>query len=180
MPEPLLAIGLFAGYSAFYGATRAGSAVSSEAKSVQRSVIAIVETVERSQVLFGDKSEAISAIRALVAECKDVGWDGEAAEPINRVAASLAEDFVRALPHGVPLPEFTPEPDGAISLDWIKSRNRLISVSVGPNNRLAFAWLDGTDRGHAVARFYGQTVPERILEGIHAIIGHGTTSLRAA
>jgi hypothetical protein len=78
---------------------------------------------------------------------------------------------VRALPDGIPLPEFAPEPDGSISLDWILSRNRLFSVSIGHSSRLAFAWLDGADNGHGVARFDGQNVPPRVLEGIKCIIG---------
>ncbi len=180
MPEPVLAIGFIAGCSALYGAARSGSAVSSEARDVQRSVIAVVETAERSHALFGDKAAAISQIWALANECSEGGWDGEEAEPISRVAASLAADFVRALPAGVPLPEFAPEPDGSVSLDWIQSRNRLFSVSVGTNNRLAYAWLDGTDRGHGVARFDGQTVSRRILDGISGIVNHGGASLRAA
>jgi hypothetical protein len=43
-------------------------------------------------------------------------------------------------------------------------------VSVGPSGRLAFAWLDGVEKGHGVVRFDGQDVPRRILEGIKAIV----------
>lgn len=180
MPKPVLAIGFIAGCSALYGAARSGSAVSSEARSVQRSVIAVVETAERSHALFGDKADAISQIWALANECGEGGWDSEGAEPVSPLAANLAADFVRALPAGVPLPEFAPEPDGSISLDWIESRHRLFSVSAGTTNRLAFAWLDGTDRGHGVARFDGQVVPRRILDAINEIMDHGNPSLRAA
>ena len=180
MPEPVLAIGVLAGCGALYGAAPSGSAVSSEAQAVQRSVIALVETAERSHALFGDKAAAISQIWALANECGEEGWDGEDAEPVNRVAASLAAAFVRALPAGIPLPESAPEPDGSISLDWIQSRHRLFSVSAGINNRLAYAWLDGTDRGHGVARFDGQTISRRILEGICGIVDHANASLRAA
>jgi len=180
MPEPVLAIGFLSGYTAVYGAARSESAVSSAARDVQRSVIAIVEAAERSHALFGDKAAAISQIWALANECGEGGWDGEGAEPVSRLAAGLAADFVRALPAGVPLPEFAPEPDGSISLDWIQSRHSLFSVSVGANNRLAYAWLDGTDRGHGVARFDGQTVSRWILDGISDILNHGSASLRAA
>jgi len=41
---------------------------------------------------------------------------------------------------------------------------------MGPNDRLAYAWLDGTDKGHAVARFDGERVPDRILEGIKVFL----------
>ena len=94
--------------------------------------------------------------------------------PVDQVsgtdAVMLAERFLRALPYRIPLPELAVEPDGSISLDWIRSRTRLFSVSVGRASRLAFAWLDGSDTGHGVARFDGQNVPPRILEGIEAVV----------
>ena len=96
--------------------------------------------------------------------------DWELAEPVSRRAAELAADFIRALPEDVPLPEYASEPDGSISLDWIQSRHRLFSLSIGEGSRLPYAWLDGADVGHAVAFFDGETVPPRILEGIRRII----------
>jgi hypothetical protein len=180
MPEPVLTNGFLAGYTALYGATRSESAVSSEARAVQKSVIELVDTAERSHALFGEKAAAISQIWALANECEDGGWDGESAQPISPLAANLAAAFIRALPAGLPLPEFAPEPDGSISVDWIQSRNRLFSLSVGQNSRLAYAWLDGTDRGHAVARFDGQFVPRRVLDGICGIMDYGHSAIRAA
>ena len=116
----------------------------------------------------GCKSAAVSRIWALVEECSERGWDGNGAEPISRAAAERAVEFVEDMPEGVGLPEFAPEPDGSLSLDWICSKSRLFSLSVGSSDRLAYAWLDGADRGHALAAFDGETVPWRILEEIVA------------
>lgn len=168
------------GYSALYAAARGGTAVSAEALAVRESAIAVVETAERSHALFGGKAAAISQIWALADECAEAGWNGEGAEPIDQLAASIAADFVRALPDGFPLPEFAPEPDGSISLDWIQSWHRLFSLSVGSTNRVAYAWLDGADKGHGVARFDGTRIPPRVLQGIQSIVNHGGASLRAA
>lgn len=110
-------------------------------------------------------------------ECVETGWDGDEGEPISGIAAKVAADFIRALPKHVPLPEVAPDPDGSISLDWIQARSRLFSLSVCSGNTLAYAWLDGHDRGHAVARFDGQTVPARILDGIRQIM-NGNPALR--
>ena len=125
------------------------------------------------------KSAAISQIQALVKECAEPGWDGDGAEPVSQSAASLAVDHIRALPDSVALPEFAPEPDGSISLDWIQSRSRLFSLSAGPSCRLAYAWLDGEDRGHAVACFDGATVPWRILEEIRGIMNDANAPVGA-
>ncbi|MBA2526958.1 MAG: hypothetical protein H0V18_14425 [Pyrinomonadaceae bacterium] len=168
---------LLAGYATLHPLARSGSAVSDAAGTVHAAASAVVESVERSFALFGPKAAAISQIWSLVDECAEVGWDGQEAEPISEVAAALAADFIRALPKHVPLPELAPEPDGSISLDWIRSRHRLFSLSVGASSRLAYAWLDGTDRGHAVARFDGETVPPGIIEGIKRVMSYGNAAV---
>ena len=179
MPEPVSVVGLGI-FAALQLAARASSAVSQEAQAVRESASAVVESVERSIALFGDKAVAISQIRALANECCEAGWDGNDAAPIAPYTVIRAEDFIRALPVNFLLPEFSAEPDGSIALDWMEARTRVFTLSVGQSDRLAYAWIDGSDRGHAVARFDGNTIPLRVLEGIDAIVAHGNTSLRAA
>jgi hypothetical protein len=116
----------------------------------------------------------------MATECAEQGWDGNAAAAIDPVAVLSARRFLRALPDNVPLPEFAPEPDGSISLDWFASRNRLLSLSIGRRSRVAYAWLDGADKGHGVARFDGQNVPTRVLAAIKDTVGQGHAGLRAA
>lgn len=165
------------GFTALYLLAQPGSAVSSEAQNLQRTASSVVHSIERSQALFGAKATAISQLWTLANECSVPGWDGDAANPIDRRAVFNAQAFIRALPERVPLPEFAPEPDGAISLDWISSRSRLFSLSINSSNRLACAWLDGTDCGHFVVRRVEGRIPQRILEGITAIMNHGNAAL---
>lgn len=179
MPEPLSIIA-FAGYAALYAAARRNSGVSDEAQVFRQSACAVVESAERSFALFGSKETAISQIWALVAASATLESSEDEDQPIDRIAASIAEEFIRVLPENVPLPEFASEPDGSISLDWIQSRCRLFTLSIGRSSRLAYAWIDGADQGHAVARFDGTQVPERVLEGILSIVNHGHASLRVA
>jgi hypothetical protein len=159
---------------------RGGSAVTKEARDVCQAAFTIAEHAERSQALFGDKTKAISELRTLASECSSAGWDGDSAEPLNTIAVQQAEWFVRLLPSDIPTPEFAPNADGDVSLDWIDSKSRIFSVIIGPSNRIAYAWLDGTDSGNGVAQFDNPGIPNRILEGIRGIMGHGATSLRAA
>jgi hypothetical protein len=141
---------------------------------------AVEERAEQSRALFGDKAAAISQLQAMANECAQAGWDGEEACAINPISLYLAERFVRAMPDFLPLPEFAPEPDGSISMDWMPSRHRLFSISVGSSSRLAYAWLDGSDKGHAVAGFDGDRIPQRVVESISAIVNHGYTTIRTA
>lgn len=179
MPEPVSTA--VAGYTlALYLATRTGSAVSREAAAVRDAASAIVAAREKSLALFGAKRAVIERIDELALECGSDGWDGENGLCLSPGAIDRAVSFVRAFPDGLPLPEVAPEPDGAISFDWIVARTRVFSVSIAATNRLAFAWIDGTDRGHGVARFDGDTVPARILGGIRDLTDERATALRVA
>lgn len=179
MPEPVLAIGLIAGYSALYPLTRQGTALSPMAGAVQFNAAAVTELVERSMALFGAKAEALNELRSVFTQCSTPNWDGYEAEPASLDALMRAEVFLRSLPDEVPLPGFSVEPDGAISLDWLPTRTRSFSVSIGDSDRMAYAWIDGTDRGHAVARSVSGEVPGRILEELNRLIAHAF-AVRAA
>ena len=66
---------------------------------------------------------------------------------------------------------------------WIRCATlpacRLLSVSVGADNRLPYAWLDGANRGHAVAVFDGQQIPDRLLAEIRKLKANGDTAVRS-
>lgn len=180
MPEPVSLTLALAGYAALNAAARNGTAVSRESIALRESACRAVALAERSFALFGTKANAISGIWALVAAHAEEGWDGDEARAISPEAGKIATSFVRALPDDLPMPEFAPEPDGSISLDWIQSRTRVFSISAGRRDRLAYAWLDGTDRGHGVARFEGDRIPSRVLDAIRQIVLPPNASIRVA
>lgn len=179
MPEPILAIGLIAGHAALQSLTLQRTAMSPLAGEVRSNAVTVAEYVERSVALYGAKSEALAKLRSIAAECSCSDWDAYGAEAVLLGALQKAEMFLRSLPEGFPLPEFSVEPDGAISFDWLPTRTRSFSLSIGDSDRIAYAWLDGTDRGHAVARFSSGEVPERILQELSRIVPHAST-VRAA
>ena len=170
MPEPLSILSVQLGFAAVYALSRPGSAVSLEAREVQARAEQIFQRVEQSDALFGEKAGVISDLWELANSHAEAGWDGGQALPADPQAIARALSLARALPEGCPLPELGVDPDGAISMDWICGRLRMLSVSVtGDSDRLAYAWIDGTDRGHAVARFGGEAVPLRLLQAIQAM-----------
>ena len=154
--------------------------MSSEAQVVRDAITAVYEGAENSQALFGGKVAAISKLRMMAHESAEPDWNGEGANAINPIAIFLAENLIRVMPDSMPLPEFAPAPDGSVTLDWISSQHRMFSISVGASDRLAYAWLDGSDKGHAVARFDGERVPQRIIDGISEIMSHGHLAFRNA
>ena len=146
--------------------TRLRNAVSSPAEELDRKLGDVVASTHRSRALFGSKSDAISAIWAVAAEAADGNWNGEGAVAVHPVTAGNAVTFIQTLPTFVAMPEVSPEPDGGISLDWIESRTRVFSVSIGRNRSLPFAWLEGTARGYGVVSFDGEDMPARVLDEI--------------
>src|SRR5258708_6072686 len=81
MPEPvsLMATDAYLALSRF---ARNGTAVSSEAATIQRSASAVAEAGERSIALFGRKAAAISDVWTLVTEHSRPNWNGEDAVPL--------------------------------------------------------------------------------------------------
>jgi hypothetical protein len=150
-------------------AERAGLAASS-----------LMRAAEDSIVLFGQREQAIASLHEVATECSQDDWNGEGALPVDPDAVARAETFLRALPDGIRMPDCSPEPDGSVSLDWSEPDGRLFSISVGAGNRLAFAWLDGNDKGHGVARFDGTVVPERILFDLRTRRSRSHASVRTA
>ena len=83
--------------------------------------------------------------------------------------ADNAEKFIRAMPEDIPMPEFADEPDGNISLDWIRSAERVFSISVGGGSRLAWAWQNSGYSGHGVVGFDNQNIPDALINEIRAV-----------
>lgn len=105
----------------------------------------------------------------LADECTAADWDGYGAEPLDRNALELALKIVGSLPDDVPMPSFAVEPDACVSLDWMPTRSRTFTLSAGKTDRLPYAWIDGTDRGHAVARLVNGQLPPQILDEVRRI-----------
>jgi len=124
---------------------------------------------ERSQALFGPKATLLSQLHDLAETCTVIDSCDEELIVVSPTAIRTAEEFIRAIPDGVPLPELAPEPDGAVSLDWMCSSSRALSISIGESPRLAYAWLIGSQKGSGVAQFSGETIPDSIQLGMQEL-----------
>jgi hypothetical protein len=180
MPEPILttALGIYAvGYAALFGHGRRDTAVSEGLKKARNEAN---KYFERSQALFGTKAAAISSIQEIVGDCSEENWDGYGAESVGPLAVWNAEDLIRALPDGFPVPDVAPEPDGSISFDWTVANDQRVALSVSESNRLAFAWVNGTERGQAVVNFDGANLPEWFLHVIGPVVNYAKPTFWAA
>ena len=144
-------------------------AISEEANVLRKEACDAQYSADQIYSLFGNKSAAISKALEIVEECSVFGWDGENAKPISMNVLENTSIFVRALPESEPIPDFSPLPNGKLSLEWIKSQDCIFSLIIGDNNRLPCAWVNGEDNGSAVVKFNGENIPELILQRIKEI-----------
>lgn len=131
--------------------------------------------VENSRALFGPKRDALDRLYELAAECAQADWDGYGAEAVSQSAVEHSAHFIRRLPEDLPLPEISVEPDGEIALDWSPTPTQTFSVSIGTAKRMACAWVNGTEHGHAVAYSNNGEIPSRILQEIQRITNNDST-----
>ncbi len=140
---------------------------------------AVHAQTESSEALFGKKSRALEELREVVEECGKPEWGGEGTEAVAAATWVRAQQFIRAIPDDLPMPEMGVDPDGEIAFDWALDRVRSFSVSIDEGERLACAWLDGTDRGHFVASMVGGMIPQRVIDEIYKLASDGS-GLRVA
>ena len=99
------------------------------------------------------------------------------AEEANRGRRQLGESFAlglrargvfEALPLGTPPPTVGAETDGHLTLEWYRSTNRVLSVSVSPEGLIYYAALLGTSKRSGTEPFRGE-IPEDIMRITHRL-----------
>jgi len=81
-------------------------------------------------------------------ECSSEGWDGERAKAISIEVLRCTKRFLSSFPLGMEAPEVGAEPDGAITLEWYQSPNKVISISINPDGWMYYAALIDTSKRH--------------------------------
>ena len=176
VPVPhILAASLPVGDASLLPPAQQHSAVSDEAGVIREKALDLSKHIERSWVLFGSKEDALNRLYELAAECVEADWDGYGAEAVSQIAVVRSAHFIRRLPEDLPLPEISVEPDGEIALDWSPTPTQTFSVSIGPADRMACAWVNGTEHGHVVVSSNNGEIPSRILQEIQRITNNDST-----
>jgi hypothetical protein len=161
MHQTLSAAISIAGITALHTLGGVDSAVSQEAKCLSNQKDSIVTSFDLSWALFAPKSEALSQLTRRAAEHAN-----SEQSVIHPIIMANAESFLRVLSADIDIPDINIEPDGNISLDWMKSPTQVFSLSIGVSNRVACAWIDGAKNGFFVEVFHGKLIPERIKNEI--------------
>ncbi|HLE63593.1 MAG TPA: hypothetical protein VI750_10650 [Pyrinomonadaceae bacterium] len=101
-------------------------------------------------------------------QCRDPNWDGYGAQPVSEETYRLARQFLAALPLSPPLPSIGAEPDGQIIVEWHRSPQRTLSVSISSDGELHFAALLGSAKTYGTEPFTG-AVPKIVADLIHRV-----------
>jgi hypothetical protein len=87
--------------------------------------------------------DAIDPLEDTRERCQVDGWDGVGSVAVTDAviakAVSVAAAIADLLPSSIPGPDFVPEGDGAICLDWMIDPKRIFSLSVGVRDGISFA-----------------------------------------
>ena len=142
---------------------------------IKENALDLFKHVESSRALLGSKEDALNRLYELAARCTEAGWDSYDAEAVSQSAVKRSANFIRRLPEDLPLPEISVEPDGEIALDWSPTPTQTFSVSIGTADRMACAWVNGAEHGHAVTYSNNGEIPLRILQEIQRITNDDST-----
>ena len=108
----------------------------------------ILNMLQKSNALGFAAKGTFQQLFEVFEECSSDGWDGEQAKPISVEVLQNAERFLSSFPLGIEAPEVGAEPDGAITLEWYRSPNKVISISINPDGWMYYAALIGASRRH--------------------------------
>ena len=130
------------------------------------------ELLQESNALSFVAKGTFQQLYKIFCECSFDGWDGDKAKPISEEVFRCAIRFLNSFPLGMEAPEVGAEPDGAITLEWYRSPNKVISISINPDGWMYYAALIGTSKRHG-ADFSLMGVSDDLVEIISQVVGGG-------
>jgi hypothetical protein len=116
-----------------------------------------------------DNGKVFEELLKTFEECCQPNWDGYGARPVLDTTYQLAQKFLKALPPGTPAPSIGAEPDGHLTVEWHRSPQRTLSVSISPDGDLHYTALLGSAKTCGTEPFTG-AVPKVVADLIHRVL----------
>ena len=95
-------------------------------------------------------------------EASGEGWAGAGSKPVEKLAEAMAIRLFDLLPSNIKAPEPSVVLSGEISLDWADGNNRLFTILLKGNDKIAFAAYDRGERIFGSMEFHADALPEKI------------------
>jgi hypothetical protein len=141
---------------------------SETAKAISTEILEGRRLLQKSQFFGSGAKGALEELFSVSEDCCAPNWDGYGAEPMSHESFVQAYRFLEALPLEMQPSSVVAEPDGHIALEWYKSPQRILSVSITPNGDLHYAAINGRSKTHGTEDFLGD-VPEVIIGLINRV-----------
>ena len=135
-------------------------AESPDADWIQR--LASSATSPRSSEVLGSKYWALAET---LDQASLPNWDGYGALAVRPETFQKARAFLEMLPTTIPQPDIGADPDGEIVFEWQLKPDVVLSVSIGPADRLNYAALFGENRVYGTESF-ANGLPEAIASNL--------------
>ncbi len=139
------------------------NAVSDDARVIFGIFDALANSWTSSATGQAQMAEPQAALFRLYEECRADNWDGEGAKAIRMLALFEAQRLLTILSGVWPIPEFLPEPSGAIAFQWYISHDRIFVCSVAGKGDIEFAGLFGEGNETHGKALFTDTLP-RVIE----------------
>ena len=104
--------------------------------------------LQKSNALELVAEETLQQLDEVLGECSSEGWDGANAKPVSGEVLQCAVRFLCSFSLRIEAPEVGAEPDGSITLEWYRSPNKVVSISINPDGWVYWAALIGASRRH--------------------------------
>ena len=144
---------------------------SPEAKIVSRLLDEALDHLSNTGAEGQRLQNAISALDDVYQECCEGNWDGYGAKAISEDAYVEAYTFLKLLPSDIPIPEFVPEPTGAIALEWFRGTRFVFVVSVSGESFITYAGLFGINKVHGT-EYFADALPASIVLNIRRLYSY--------
>ncbi len=143
---------------------------SAEGRTVETERVRIAEGLRRTHTL--GQAALRTELGLLADACRQRGWDGYSAAPMDEASLELAKRLLDAIPpaaRGVAL-SVSADPDGQVSLEWHRSPRWTLAVSVSPRRELHYSALLGPSRAYGTEPLDPSVgLPERVRSLIRRI-----------
>ena len=115
--------------------------------------------------------DAIERLWQVFRSCRISDWGGSDEEAIRQEAVDEAEELIQSLPSRYQSPEITPEPTGAIALQWRFGQFRTIVLSVSGKGVIEYAGLSGRNNQYFGKRVFTGELPDDIYRNMTSLSG---------
>ena len=144
-------------HSAFDAGFSTSPGTSPEAGNLLASLRDLATDFENAESLHG---QPVRELQDTFLDCRDGNWDGYEALPVTDDTFLRAQAFLEQVLPQFSAPTASATPSGNLVFEWFASPKRRFLVSIGADERIAFAGIFGSHPIHGTTVFTGDVPPE--------------------